>query len=103
VGIVSQIQIRCARCNRRLADLINEVQAGEALIELKCPRCGLPHLEVVRTREDSGENSASWPVAAVRYSALEGGSQTSQATEREVLRKAVVNLRAPERAFKRSE
>jgi phage FluMu protein Com len=52
---VTQIQIRCAGCNRRLADLVNEVQAGEALLEFKCPRCGLPHLEVVRCRADSGE------------------------------------------------
>jgi phage FluMu protein Com len=61
VGIVTQIQIRCAGCNRRLADLVNEVQAGEALIESKCPRCGLPHLEVVRPAEDSGETKTVNP------------------------------------------
>ena len=45
---VAQIQIRCVGCNRRLADLVNEVGSGQVLIELKCPRCGQPHLEVVR-------------------------------------------------------
>jgi phage FluMu protein Com len=45
---VTQMAIRCAGCNRRLADLVNEVEAGHALVELKCPRCGQPHLEVIR-------------------------------------------------------
>jgi phage FluMu protein Com len=50
---VAQIQIRCTGCNRRLGDLINEVEAGQVLIELKCPRCGQPHLEVIRPRMSS--------------------------------------------------
>jgi phage FluMu protein Com len=45
---VIQMKIRCAACNRRLADLVNEVEAGQVLVELKCPRCGQPHLEVIR-------------------------------------------------------
>jgi hypothetical protein len=45
---VSETEIRCAGCNRRLADVVNEVEAGQVLIELKCPRCGLPHLDVIR-------------------------------------------------------
>ena len=48
MAAVSQIQIRYTGCNRRLADVVNEVQAGQVLIELKCPRCGHPHLEVIR-------------------------------------------------------
>jgi phage FluMu protein Com len=40
--------IRCAGCHRRLADVVNEVEAGQVLIELKCPRCRQPHLEVIR-------------------------------------------------------
>jgi phage FluMu protein Com len=48
VASVIQTQVRCAGCNRRLADLVNEVEAGQLLIELKCPRCGQPHLEVIR-------------------------------------------------------
>jgi len=48
MAAVTQIQVRCATCNRRLADLVNEVRAGQAIFELKCPRCGNPHIEVVR-------------------------------------------------------
>ena len=51
-GVV-QVQVRCAGCNRRLADLVNEVEAGQILIELKCPRCGHPHLEVIRRQPPS--------------------------------------------------
>jgi hypothetical protein len=36
VASVIQTQVRCAGCNRRLADLVNEVEAGQILIELKC-------------------------------------------------------------------
>jgi phage FluMu protein Com len=43
-----QVQIRCAGCNRRLGDLVNEIDAGQVILELKCPRCGQPHLEVIR-------------------------------------------------------
>jgi phage FluMu protein Com len=44
----SQVQIRCRACRRRLADVINEVEAGQVILELKCPRCGEPHVEVIR-------------------------------------------------------
>jgi len=54
MATVTQIQIRCAGCNRRLADLVNEVEAGQVLVELKCPRCGQPHLEVVRPARNRG-------------------------------------------------
>ena len=43
-----QSQLRCTACNRRLGDFVNEVQAGQVILELKCPRCGQPHLEVIR-------------------------------------------------------
>jgi phage FluMu protein Com len=42
------MQLRCSNCNRRLGDFVNEVQAGQLLLELKCPRCGQPHLEIIR-------------------------------------------------------
>jgi phage FluMu protein Com len=45
---VTQTQVRCATCNRRLADVVNEVQAGLVIFELICPRCGQPHLEFIR-------------------------------------------------------
>jgi Mu-like prophage protein Com len=48
VASIVQTQVRCGGCNRRLADVVNEVDAGQLLIELKCPRCGEPHLEVMR-------------------------------------------------------
>ena len=42
------IQIRCRGCHRRLADVVNNVEAGEVLVEVKCPRCGQSHVEVIR-------------------------------------------------------
>jgi len=48
VATVTQEAIRCAGCRRRPADLVNEVEAGQGLMESKCPRCGQPHLEVIR-------------------------------------------------------
>lgn len=48
VAIVAQLQVRCGGCNRRLADLVNEMQAGQVILEMKCPRCGHPHLEIIR-------------------------------------------------------
>lgn len=48
MAAVTQIQVRCATCNRRLADLVNEIRDGQVFFELKCPRCGNPHIEVVR-------------------------------------------------------
>jgi hypothetical protein len=53
VANVLQTQVRCAGCHRRLADLVNEIEAGQLILELKCPRCGQPHLEVIRGRPES--------------------------------------------------
>jgi len=47
-----QTQVRCAGCRRRLADLVNEIEVGQLILELKCPRCGQPHLEVIRPKTD---------------------------------------------------
>jgi phage FluMu protein Com len=57
VATVTQTQIRCAGCNRRLADLVNELEAGQVLVELKCPRCGQPHVEVIRPHSNRGIES----------------------------------------------
>ncbi len=48
MSALAQTQVRCTGCNRRLADVINEVRSGQAIFEMKCPRCGLPHLEILR-------------------------------------------------------
>lgn len=48
MATVFQVQIRCLGCNRRLADVVNEIEFGQAIIELKCSRCGNPHLEILR-------------------------------------------------------
>ena len=48
VAPLNQVQVRCAGCNRRLADLVNEVALGQVILEVKCPRCRHPHLEVIR-------------------------------------------------------
>lgn len=45
---VTQTQMRCAACNRRLADVVNEVEAGQVIFGLKCPRCGQPNIEIIR-------------------------------------------------------
>ena len=45
---VTQIQIRWTGCGRRLADYVNEVEAGMVIIEQKCPKCGQPHTQVIR-------------------------------------------------------
>jgi soluble lytic murein transglycosylase-like protein len=42
--VAAQAQIRRTACNRRLANLINEVEGGQVIVEMKCPRCGSPHL-----------------------------------------------------------
>jgi hypothetical protein len=34
-AVVVQTQIRCTACNRRLADLVNEVEAGQVIVEMK--------------------------------------------------------------------
>jgi len=31
-----------------LADVVNDVAVGAVVLELKCPRCGRLHLEVIR-------------------------------------------------------
>jgi phage FluMu protein Com len=54
VATIIQTQIRCAGCDRRLADLVNEVEAGQLIVELKCPRCGSSHLEIIRPPAPSG-------------------------------------------------
>ena len=33
-------QLRCVRCQRRLADYLDNVQRGHALFEILCPKCG---------------------------------------------------------------
>ena len=48
VSATTQIQMRCTACNRRLGDYVNLVQGGQVIIEVKCPKCGHPHLEIVR-------------------------------------------------------
>ena len=48
VGAATQTQVRCRECNRRLGDFVNELQAGQVILELKCPKCGRPHLEIIR-------------------------------------------------------
>jgi hypothetical protein len=48
MATVFQVQIRCKACNRRLADVVNEIEIGQAIIELKCPRCANQHLEILR-------------------------------------------------------
>jgi phage FluMu protein Com len=45
---VFKLQIRCVQCNRRSTDLINEVEAGQVVLEMKCPRCGHAHLQIIR-------------------------------------------------------
>lgn len=52
MSALTQTQVRCTGCNRRLADVINEVRSGQAIFEMKCPRCGLPHLEIIRPLRD---------------------------------------------------
>jgi phage FluMu protein Com len=49
---VTQTQVRCRECNRRLGDFVNEVQAGQVILELKCPKCGSPHIEIIRPAPD---------------------------------------------------
>ena len=61
MATIIQVQVRCAGCNRRLADIVNELQGGQVLIELKCPRCGQPHLEVIRPDAAHASSSASPP------------------------------------------
>jgi hypothetical protein len=48
VSTVTQIQVRCTGCKRRLCDYLGEVEAGQVILELRCPRCGEPHTEIIR-------------------------------------------------------
>jgi len=52
MSALTQTQVRCTGGNRRLTDVINEVRSGQAIFEMKCPRCGLPHLEIIRPPRD---------------------------------------------------
>ncbi len=61
MATIIQVQVRCAGCNRRLADIVNELEGGQVLIELKCPRCGQPHLEVIRPDAAHAPSNASPP------------------------------------------
>lgn len=46
--VVEQVQVRCESCNRRIADVVNEIERGQVVLEIKCPKCGQPHTEVLR-------------------------------------------------------
>jgi hypothetical protein len=48
VSTVTQVQVRCTGCRRRLCDYLGELEAGQVILELKCPRCGQPHTEIIR-------------------------------------------------------
>jgi hypothetical protein len=63
MAMIVQVQVRCAACNRRLADIVNQIETGQVVLELKCPRCGYPHLEILR-RLDSRILTAPRAVAA---------------------------------------
>lgn len=54
---VTQTQVRCSACNRRLADVVNEVQAGLVILEVLCPRCGHHNLEFIRPSPPSKHES----------------------------------------------
>ena len=48
MAAMPQTQVRCNECNRRLGDYVNEVSTGQVILELKCPKCGAPHTELIR-------------------------------------------------------
>lgn len=52
MAVAEQVEIRCGngRCNRRLADVTNEVERGQVVLEIKCPKCGNPHTEILKSR-----------------------------------------------------
>ena len=64
VGAAIQTQVRCRECNRRLGDFVNELQAGQVILELKCPKCGRPHLEIIRPAAESTPQPSS--IEAIR-------------------------------------
>ena len=51
MATLTQRQVRCAECDRRLADYVTEIRDGQVILEVKCPRCGSPHMEVIRPPE----------------------------------------------------
>jgi len=51
MAAVLQTQVRCNECNRRLGDYVNEVTTGQVVLELKCPKCGAPHTELIRNSQ----------------------------------------------------
>ena len=59
MSTVTQIQVRCTGCNRRLGDYLSELEAGQVILELKCPRCGQPHTEIIRAAAGSASISHS--------------------------------------------
>ncbi len=38
-------QIRCDNCNRRLADVDNQIITGKILVAIRCERCARIHKE----------------------------------------------------------
>jgi hypothetical protein len=65
-------QVRCAKSNRRLADYVNEVVAGQVILELKCSKCGQPHMEVIRHQSEMDPTGGSQGAVA---GAAGGGAQ----------------------------
>ena len=43
-----QLQFRCTKCNRRLADYVDDIANGRLLLEIKCPKCGVPNSLLVK-------------------------------------------------------
>lgn len=42
-----QIEVRCAECEHRLLDYVNEIRSGRVLLEIKCPWCRKMHVQIV--------------------------------------------------------
>jgi phage FluMu protein Com len=59
MSTLTQIQVRCTGCNRRLGDYLSELEAGQVILELKCPRCGQPHTEIIRPANGSRTRAAN--------------------------------------------
>ncbi len=57
MSTVTQVQVRCTGCRRRLCDYLGELAAGQVILELKCPRCGQPHTEIIRAAAGSASIS----------------------------------------------
>jgi hypothetical protein len=69
-----QKQVRCRECNRRLGDFVNEIQAGQVILELKCPKCGRPHAEVIRRWDDDLSPSSAIAVTDPTSAPVPSGS-----------------------------